>query len=303
MGLCGVSLTILDDLRNARRSRLRNQRERRSSGHTSGRLDDRLSGGRGGNWGSSGSSWRVDGGTSGSGWELGLDERAKRTRLLRQGLEMWSSLLVGKSSVLRGLVLDNLGVLSHSSINFLLVGLVERREREGQQHSHDQKGVHGKPRGELVEDVRHTGSLQSGLNVLSKSYLVDVSLKSTSNIANSRQNLLSEGLRVGLWSVTKVLGDETLARQQLAGVLGSSGNQKANVQSMEHEGCNIDFEQDESTNEGTKHLTGGDWILPGEQSTWRDRGDWGGARGGALGGSKAVGRDRRDSGVRIRRHC
>lgn len=107
----------------------------------------------------------VDGGTSSSHRELGLDKGTDRTSFFDKLVGVGSSLLVGQLVVFVSLFLGQGGVLGDSGVDFLLVGQVDGRHGEGENDGRDDNGEEREPRGDLVQDVGSTGSLQGGNGV------------------------------------------------------------------------------------------------------------------------------------------
>lgn len=207
----------------------------------------------------------ANGRAGGSGGELGLDEVADRAGLLGQGVQVRSNGLVGLVGQLGGLLSDNLGVVGHGSVNFVLVLDVQERHGEGQDDGDDGKGVQGQVGGDKVQDVRDTGSLQGQLNVLGVHNTLDLGLGASSKSANGRQDGVIDEFGVG-WSVGSVLGDKALASDQFAHILGGSGDQEAKVRSVEDVVDHVDLEEHKAEQEATKHLSCGDRVLPGKQA-------------------------------------
>lgn len=207
----------------------------------------------------------ANGRAGGSGGELGLDEVADRSGLLGQGVQVRSDRLVGLVGQLGGLLSDDLGVVSHGSVNLVLVLDVQERHGEGQNNRHDGNGVQGQVGGDKVQDVRDTGSLQGQLNVLGVHNTLNLGLGASSKSANGRQDGVIDKLGVG-WSVGGVLGDKALASDQFAHVLGGGGDQEAKVSSVEDVVDKVDLKEHKAEQEATKHLSCGDRVLPGEQA-------------------------------------
>lgn len=179
--------------------------------------------------------------TSGSDWELGLNESTEWTSLLNQLLHQRSSLSLGSSNTLLDLSSNDLAVLSNSSIDFVLVGLVEWREGEHEDYTGPDQSVDGNEGSDLVQDVSNTGSLQSFLQAVDVNDRSDSLLHGLESVTNDWEGMSSETISVALRG-TKVLGDKALAREEVTGVLTSSSSQKSQVGDVEEVGGKIDLD-------------------------------------------------------------
>lgn len=206
----------------------------------------------------------TNGGTGSSGRELRQDEVANRAGLLGQVVQVRSSSLVGLVGQFGGLLSHKLGVVSQSSVDFVLVLGVQKWQGESQNDGDDGDGVQGQVGGDKVQDVRDTGGLQGQLDILGIHDALELGLEAGGKSAHGRQDRFVDNLGVQR-SMDSVLGDEALASDQLTHVLGSGGNQKTEVRHVEKVIDDIDLEENEAKNKATEHLACDNRVLPGKQ--------------------------------------
>lgn len=100
---------------------------------------------------------------------------------------------------------------------------VSSRNGEGQDNSGENQCVKGEPRGELVQDVRDTTSLQGGFDIVSIYNVLDFGFNLGVELGNGWQDISVElgGKGLGTWLV---LSDKALTSDQLTGVFSSSSS-------------------------------------------------------------------------------